>query len=133
MASKNPFAKTLGPPYSAKSGFKGEGVVNSSVTYESGKPSHAGGMPAPPGKGNMSGHGSMQSQIDAIKRRLAADVKDDQKADKAEPATDGKQSGINGIQGSGGDRGSRFKAKVGSAAGTIGGNVTPNQTSNGIG
>ena len=124
MASKNPFAKVLGPPNSAKSGFKGEGIVNSSVTP---------GTNPPASKGNMPPGGSMQAQIDAIKRRLAADVADDKKADKPEPATDGSQSGINGIQGSNGNRGSRFKAKTGAAASSTGGNVKSGQVSNGIG
>ncbi|HEY6022293.1 MAG TPA: hypothetical protein VIY48_21280 [Candidatus Paceibacterota bacterium] len=87
----NPFAKKLSA-----------GIVNPAVVT---------GTPVSKGNG-----GSMQSQLDAVKRRLAADVADDKKADKAEPAGPGKKKAIKGIAGS-----------------AEGGNPTPNQTSNGIG
>lgn len=90
--SKNPFVKTLGPPYSKKSGFLGQGIVNSSVT--------PGNNPRP-GKGNMPAGGSMQAQIDAIKRRLDADTSNDAKAEKADPANGPSKNAIVGRQGSG--------------------------------
>jgi len=106
MASKNPFAKTIGPPGSKKSGFLGQGIVNSSVTGTNNPKTS---------KGNMSDGGSMQAQIDAIKRRLDTDVADDAKADKPKPAGKGKNKAIT------------------SPHDSEGGNITSDQRSNGIG